>query len=148
MPPTQELLDRLREAFKTFDQNNDDMISATKELALVMRAYGLNPSQSELSNYIKHIEKDPRGNISFQDFSDFMHDKMRNFDLPEDIVDAFRTFDMEEKGYISINELRYVLMNLGETLNEQEMEELIISAQADVNGDVDYRAFVRSTMEK
>lgn len=145
-PPkhSQHLLDRLHEAFKIYDQNNDDMISASKELPLVIRAYGLNPSQSELSNYIKQIEKDPRGNISFQDFSDFMLDKMSNFDLPEDIVDAFRTFDMEEKGFISVNELRFILMNLGEKFSEQEMDEFILATQVNANGDVDYREFVRS----
>jgi calmodulin len=120
------------------------MISASKELTFVMRAYGLNPSQSEISKYIKHIEKDPRGNISFKDFSHFMLDKMDKFDPPEDIIDAFRTFDMEEKVLISVSELRFILMNLGEKLSEQEMDELTTAARVNADGNIDYREFVKS----
>lgn len=143
--PFQTPKERLRAAFLMYDVNSDGL--STKEFALAMRGYGLNPSQSEISNYVKGIPRDPRGNISFEDFSNFMLDKMSAFDSPEDIVDAFRTFDMEQKGFISVDELRHVLMNLGEKFSEQEMNEFLKTARANAGGDVDYREFVNRMVE-
>ena len=47
-------------------------------------------------------------------------------------------FDKDGNGYISADELRYVMTNLGEKLTDQEVKEMIM--EADMNGDglVDY----------
>ncbi len=142
MQSPQELKDKLREVFMIFDGNADFMVTE-KEFVYAIRAYGLNLSNLEFSRYLKNIEKDPRGNISFEDFSNFMLDKMDQFDSTEDIIDAFATFDMEGKGFINVEELRYILMNFGEKLSEKEMTELTKAAQPDAEGNVDYREFVR-----
>lgn len=51
---------------------------------------------------------------------------------------AFRVFDKDGNGYISSEELRHVMTNLGEKLTDQEVAEMI--READINGDgmVDY----------
>ena len=51
---------------------------------------------------------------------------------------AFRVFDKDGNGFISADELRYVMTNLGEKLTDQEVAEMI--QEADINGDglVDY----------
>ena len=53
-------------------------------------------------------------------------------------VAAFRVFDKDANGYISSEELRHVMTNLGEKLTDQEVAEMI--READTNGDgmVDY----------
>lgn len=135
-------MDRLHEVFRTIDVNNNGVIS-THELSYAIRLFGLNPSEKEISNYQKEINKDSRGGISLKDFIDFMTDKIDKFDSPEDIVDAFRVFDMDENGFISTNELRHVLTNLGEKLNKQEMDDLIKVAHSDAKGEIDYRELVK-----
>jgi Ca2+-binding EF-hand superfamily protein len=138
--------ERLNEVFRIFDTNDDGLIS-TREMALAIRAFGHNPTQTQMSAYTKEVNKDQRGGISFKDFSELMANKMNTLDSPEDIVDAFRVFDMEEKGLLSVNELRHVLMNLGEKLSEQEMSEMIKAAKVDSNGNIDYREFVKRMSE-
>lgn len=136
----------LREIFMIYDSNADGFLSSN-EFIIAIQAFGLNPSQSEISKYKKQIGRDENGNITFKDFSNFMHDKMSLFESPEDIIDAFRTFDMEGNGLISVEELRHVLMNLGEKLNEQEIDELIKATKVKAQ-DIDYREFVNRTMKK
>lgn len=59
------------------------------------------------------------------------------------IFSAFRVFDKDNNGYISADELRYVMTNLGEKLTDQEVAEMI--READMNGDgmVDYNGKYR-----
>lgn len=132
----------LKEAFDTTDLNEDGMIT-TRELGTALRFLGLNPSSVEVTKCIDEVNKDLRGRITFEDFTVLMADKMRNIDKEEDIIDAFRTFDMEETGFISVNELRYVLTTLGETLKEQEINDLIKFTPVDDKGNIEYREFVK-----
>lgn len=140
-------MERLSEVFRIFDLNDDGTITA-KEMVLAIRAFGLNPTQAQIAAFVNEVNKDQRGGISFKDFSELMADKMNKIDAPEDIVDAFRVFDIEQKGLLTVNELRHVLMNLGEKLSEQEMSEMIKFAKADVNGNIDYREFVKRMSEQ
>ena len=135
-------IELLKEAFDTTDLNEDNMIT-TDELGTALRFNGLNPSFAEITKYVNEINKDQRGRISFDDFTMFMADKMNRVDSPENIIDAFQAFDVEQKGFVSANELRYVLTTSGEKLKDQEMNEMIKLASVDGKGNIDYREFVK-----
>ena len=57
-------------------------------------------------------------------------------------------FDVNGDGWISRDELRTVMHNLGERLSEQELDDMI--READLNGDgkVNYEEFVRMWMQQ
>uniref|UniRef100_A0A8C7IK68 Calmodulin like 6 n=1 Tax=Oncorhynchus kisutch TaxID=8019 RepID=A0A8C7IK68_ONCKI len=54
---------------------------------------------------------------------------------------AFKVFEKEAEGYIEWNTLKYVLMNVGEPLNELEAEQMM-EADKDGDGSFDYEEFV------
>lgn len=135
-------IELLKEAFDTTDLNDDSMIT-TDELGTALRFLGLNPSNAEIAKYVNEVNKDPRGRITFEDFTTLMADKINQIDSPENIIDAFRAFDIEQKGFVSANELRYVLTTSGEKLKDQEMNEMIKFAAVDGKGNIDYREFVK-----
>ena len=51
---------------------------------------------------------------------------------------AFRTFDSDNSGKISAQELRQVMCNLGENLSEDEINEMIQEADRDGDGQINY----------
>lgn len=51
---TQERIDEFREAFQLFDRNGDGNISA-KELGVVLRSFGMNPSDAELQDMVRMV---------------------------------------------------------------------------------------------
>lgn len=56
----------------------------------------------------------------------------------QDIRDAFRALDRNADGYISADELKYVMSNLGEKLSDGELAQMIAEADVDGDGRIDY----------
>lgn len=52
--------------------------------------------------------------------------------------EAFKVFDRDNNGFISAQELRLVMANLGEKLTDEEVEEMIKEADMNGDGQVDY----------
>lgn len=139
---SQEQLEELKEAFSMYDLDGDGVIT-TRELGSVMRTVGLNPTEAEILNFIKEADTDNSGSINFEEFSVMMVDKMRNIDSEEDIIEAFKVFDMDNKGYITVHELRHIMTNLGEKLTDQEVTDMMREADGDGDGVINYEDFVK-----
>lgn len=87
--------------------------------------------------------KSEDGRINFDQFLTVLTAKMGEKDAHEEIQKAFRLFDSDETGKISFQNLKRVAKELGETLSDEELREMI--EEADLNGDglVDEKEFLR-----
>ncbi|QQP56415.1 Calmodulin [Caligus rogercresseyi] len=63
-------------------------------------------------------------------------------DIEEKMREAFRVFDREGHGFITVLDLTQVLTTLGDKLTEEESLELIREADIDGDGNVNYEEFV------
>ena len=76
------------------------------------------------------------------DFNEFVAMMVRQMKSPQDdeieLKESFRVFDKNGDGYITANELRQVMLNLGEKLTDDEVDEMIREADADGDGKVNY----------
>jgi len=91
----------------------------TKELGTVMRSLGQSPTEEELQEMVKEVDADGSGAIDFQEFLTLLARQMREASGAdeEELREAFRVFDQDQNGFISRDELRHVLQNLGERLS-------------------------------
>jgi calmodulin len=144
---TDEQIGEFKEAFSLFDKDGDGSIT-TQELGTVMRSLGQNPTEAELKDMIHEVDADGDGTIDFSEFLDLMARKMKDADSDEELKEAFKVFDKDQNGFISAAELRHVMINLGEKLTDEEVNQMI--QEADINGDgqVDYEEFVKMMMAK
>ena len=68
---TDSELDCLKEAFSLFDADHDGEITV-HELGRVMRNHGLNPTDDELKDMIRNVDKNSNGAIDFNEFIEMM----------------------------------------------------------------------------
>ncbi|XP_022846949.1 calmodulin-like protein 8 isoform X1 [Olea europaea var. sylvestris] len=114
-----------------------------EELATVIRSLDQNPTEEELHDMIEEVDSDGNGTIEFTEFLNLMSKKMKETDADEELKEAFKVFDKDQNGYISANELRHVMINLGEKLTDEEVEQMIKEADLDGDGQVNYEEFVK-----
>ena len=82
---------------------------------------------------ISDLDKNKSGSIDFEEFLDMMTARMSDKDTREDINKVFRLFDDYSTGSVTIKNLRRVARELGETMTDEELQEMI--DRADSNGD-------------
>lgn len=83
------------------------------------------------------------GEIDFEEFLQMMSKKITTNDTEEEIRDAFRIFDKDGNGLISAHELRQIMMNLGEKLTDEELDEMMREADLNGDGQIDYEGEIK-----
>ena len=139
---TEEQSNEIREAFDLFDTDGSGNIDA-KELKVAMRALGFEPKKEEIRKMIADIDKDGSGTIDFDEFLTMMTVKMGQRDSKEEMVKAFRLFDDDETGKISFQNLKRVAKDLGESMTDEELQEMIDEADREGSGEVSMDDFMR-----
>merc|ERR1719273_1904840 len=114
----------------------------------MLNALGQNPSEQDLRNMISEVNADEQGRIDFPDFLSLMARKMKDTDIEEELIEAFKVSDRDCDGFISAGELRYSMTNLGEKLSDLEVDEMIKEADLDGDGQINYDEFVKMMMAK
>ncbi|XP_061535104.1 calcium-binding protein 2a isoform X3 [Phycodurus eques] len=134
-----EEMEELREAFREFDKDKDGFISS-KDLGECMRTMGYMPTEMELIELSQQI---CGGRVDFEDFVELMGPKMlaETADMigVKELRDAFREFDSDGDGQISLGELREAMKKLmGEQLNHREIDEILRDVDLNGDGEVDF----------
>ena len=123
-----------------------------------MRTHGFNPSEEDLRDMIRNVDKNSNGAIDFNEFIEMMLKQGVNSD--EDAAHAFKVFDRDGDGLITAEELRSQLFslfifvflpnflifrltmnNLGEPLTEAELSAMIAEADVDGDGKINFEEF-------
>nr|KAF6269243.1 calcium binding protein 5 [Pipistrellus kuhlii] len=143
----QDEIEELREAFLEFDKDRDGFISS-KDLGNLMRTMGYMPTEMELAELDQQIRMNRGGRVAFEDFVELMAPKLLAETAGmiglQELRDAFKEFDANGDGAITLAELRRALQRLlGEELSPRELAQVV--READVNGDgtVDFEEFVK-----
>ncbi|CAA6667218.1 unnamed protein product [Spirodela intermedia] len=135
---SEDQISEFQEAFCLFDKDGD----ARHRHPLV----GSDPTEEELQDMIREVDVDGNGTIEFGEFLNLMARKMKETDAEEELKEAFKVFDKDQNGFISASELRNVMINLGEKLTDEEVEQMIREADMDGDGQVNFEEFVRMMM--
>ena len=129
---TEDEIEEIKEAFDLFDTDGSGAIDP-KELRAAMQSLGFEAKNQTIYQMITDLDKNKSGNIDFEEFLDMMTARMSDKDTREDINKVFRLFDDDTSGSITIRNLRRVARELGETMTDEELQEMV--ERADSNGD-------------
>lgn len=142
---SEEQLTEIKQVFDRFDQEETGQISS-KDLGNILRSFGIDVLDRDLTDLLEEINRDNGGKISFSSFLEILISRLDNLEIEKMIISAFEVFDSTKRGIISASELRYLMTHLGERLSEEEVNEMIRDADVDGTGQIDYRSFVKRMM--
>ncbi|KAL5013783.1 hypothetical protein ScPMuIL_008053 [Solemya velum] len=125
-----------------FDTNKDGMITTT-ELGTVMKSLSMTPTEAELRDIIEEADVDGNGTIDFPEFLQMMARRIEEIDRELIVKETFKLFDKDGDGFITSEELYWVMCNIGHRLSHEEIDGMIREADEDGDGVIDYREFTK-----
>ncbi len=123
---------------------------------MALRALGFEPAKEEIKRLISELnnngtgagtrerEKDKEGQVTidFNDFLEIMTTKMSERDSSEELEKAFILFS-QNKPFIEFSDLKRIARDLGETMSDDELREMVFEAnKTDRDGNVDRKDFL------
>ena len=90
---------------------------------------------------ISDLIEDGITQIDFQEFLDTMTNRVSNKDTRQDMRKIFSMFDEDKKGSISLKNLKKIVLELGASIDDGEMQEMIEKADLDRDGEVNEEEF-------
>jgi len=104
---------------------------------------GVRISDEEFEAAFKEADSGDDGKLDFPEFVSMMSTRMRQTSSEEKLLNAFRVFDPEGKGFIPTKDLSEALTVLGNPLSTRELSELLAIAET-VPGEVRYQQFINA----
>ena len=139
--------EKYKEAFDMFDTDGSGEISAN-EIRRLLKTFGQDVTRQEAAEMIKDLDTDQDGSINFEEFITLMTTQVveETIDVPEDdddeVIRAFRKFDFNNSGTITLDEFNFILTKLGERWTENRAKEVFKFCDLNNDGELDYKEFV------
>jgi Ca2+-binding EF-hand superfamily protein len=130
----------IKEAFDLFDPDRTGFVSP-RDLREAMSALGYELKNQTIFQMIANLEKDEVTQVDFQEFLNLMTARINEKESKEDIRKVFRLFDEENTGYITAQNLKKIAKDLGETMEDIEIREMIERADTDGDGRITFEDF-------
>merc|ERR1711936_73615 len=127
-----------KEVFMLFDKDQDGVLSFN-ELWTAIKALGQRPSENNLLKMVRSVSEDKLyDTIEFNEFLQMMY-KQQEDDINMDaLVEAFKTFDKDNDGFLTTDELRKIMRG---RMNKKDLEEMVREADSDNDGFINCKEF-------
>ncbi|CAF1055645.1 unnamed protein product [Rotaria sordida] len=136
---------RYKEAFLLMDEKNSGVITID-DIHFLIRALGFTPTKNDLENIDREFNDNK--NIDYLWFIDIMSTiSCRKYSY-EQIEKAFFSFDKNRYvndiflGLINVETFKKAMMTMGESLSENEMNEMMKDLPIDEDGFIEYEHYL------
>ncbi|CAG0914040.1 unnamed protein product [Notodromas monacha] len=139
-----EKVAELTRAFKSYDKDGKGTIVAA-DLGPVLKSLGYDPTTDEIAEILQRLQLDADGEIRLQDFISYASDRSVTEITGSDaeIKAVFRLFDKDGDGFITASEFSQVMTQLGESIPESDIQDMIAEADTDGDNRMSYEEFQR-----
>lgn len=132
----------LRVFHKGFSIDHSGRISKS-ELRKVLQALNITVGEKELQKLMKQMDHDGSGDIDYPEFERVMGAAFFKKHSRQELMAAFKKFDTDNNGSISVKELNDVLTRLGRHVSRADVEAMIQSIDTSGDGKVSFEEFCK-----
>ena len=134
----------MKEVLDLYDPNNEGYVNS-KDISKILRAMGRTLENDDEQNFYQAADPDNLGKISKDNFLATVE---AMFSLPKEnvneLLDAFKAFDINNTGKISVKNFKKVLIDFGQEFNENEVEDIVKYIDVDREGNIDIEDFIET----
>ncbi|KZT08551.1 EF-hand protein [Laetiporus sulphureus 93-53] len=153
-------IQQFREAFSLIDHDGNGVVSE-QDLKHIFASLGVTPSKKMMDDLLADRPGEHKGNgvhsrlpsvevdvtndrgITFPMFLTMMGEHLCDFDSEAELLEAFECFDENDSGIIKSDELRRWLGDVGERMDQKEIDKLLKGPFTDRQGNFNYREWVK-----
>ena len=135
---TEEQKREIKDAFSTFEESG----IFPDELKSAMQTLGFDANNPEVQKILDKLAT-KKGPLKFGEFLDVMIEKNIDKNPEEEIKKAFKVLCEDGTDKITLKSLSKICADLGEKINEDELQEMINEADKDQDEEVGEEDFIR-----
>ena len=128
--------------FNYLDEERKGSISKN-EIPQALRYLGIIKTKPEIDFLVKGLNSE----ITCEEFCQLVDEQLKSSLTKEQLIDSFDVFDPKQNGKCSAKELFHSLRVVGEKLTDDEINYIKSKVEIDLNGNIDYKAFVEMMVQ-
>ena len=133
----------MKDILDLYDPNNEGFVDS-KDTAKILRAMGRTLEEDDEQNFLEAADPEETGKISKDNFLATVE---ALFSLTKEnvneLMEAFKVFDINNTGKISVKNLKKILVNIGQEFNEEQADDIIKYINVDKNANIDIADFIQ-----
>ena len=133
----------MEEVLDLYDPNNEGYVQS-RDIAKILRAMGRTLEKDDEQNFLQAADPENTGVISKDNFLNTVE---AMFSLPKedvnDLLDAFKYFDIKNTGKISVKNFKKVLVDVAKGFSEEEADDLLKYIDIDREGNINIKDFIQ-----
>ena len=144
---TDEEITEIKEAFDLFDIEKTGFIE-TEDLKNAMETQGFAYKSPTIFKMVCELDVENKRKVDFDEFLALMTDHYIEEGSKKEAQKVFNLFDVDHTGFIELKNLKKIAKELGETLDDDDIIELITKTDKDGDGKVSFDEFYHVMSKK
>ncbi|RNA25655.1 calmodulin [Brachionus plicatilis] len=137
-----ESINILRQVFNYFDADKSGTINVS-EIDRILERLNVRLSRDAYQKLMRQVDRNGSRDLDFNEFCRLMLPVFTGKFDDDDLWYAFKKFDLDGSGYITVGELKKILANIGQHFSEYEIETMIRKVDSNFDGKLSYQEFCR-----
>ena len=134
----------MKEILDLYDPNNEGIINS-KDTSKILQAMGRTLEEDDEQNFLQAADPDNTGKITKDNFLATVEALFSlSKDDVNDLLEAFKIFDINNTGKISVKDFKKILVKIGQAFSEEEADDIIKYINVDKEGNIDYADFIQN----
>jgi len=141
--------DQVEVLMKCFNGFCKEGVVRAETVEEILQMMGLRVAKKALQDIIAEVDEDGSGELEFEEFcilaARFLIEEDEE-QMRKELKQAFRFYDKEELGYLTIETLKGILLELEPNLGESQLMEIVEEVDEDGSGTIDFDEFMEMMM--